>query len=246
MKLAVVIPAYNEAETISEVVFQCLEYADLVIVVDDGSVDGTADRLQGTQTIILRNVRNQGKAASLKRGFRYALEQDADAIITLDGDGQHSPGEVPGLVATAKQYPDTIIIAARQKNRSVSPVIRLFANDFADFWISWAAGYPVIDSQSGFRLYPSILFTKIDKIFDLGQGFVFESEILIEASRRRIYSFSVAVDTICHKGARPSHYRPFRDTARIVRMVASKLLLKGLYPQGLLRALQVLPDPRGT
>lgn len=237
-RFAVVIPAYNEVATIADIARRALQHTDRVIIVDDGSSDGTADTLQDLPLTVLRNETNVGKGESLLRGARRAVAEGAQAIITLDGDGQHRPEDIPRLVQAAVDTPDTIILAARLRNRDCAPPMRRFANRFADFWISWAAGYRIRDSQSGFRLYPAALFQPCPTHSD---KFVFESEILIDAARRGIYSHSVAIDTVYHRNARDSHYRPALDTWSIVTMVAGKLIQKGLYPTGLLRSLGLWP-----
>ena len=233
-----VIPAYNEAATIADIASRALKQTDLLIVVDDGSTDGTAGQLSGLPAVVLKHHKNQGKAASLQTGFNYAFKQRADRIITLDADGQHHPEDIPRLLEAAIQHSQKIIIAARLKGQESAPGLRLFANRFANFWISWAAGYRISDSQSGFRLYPAKLLEKLKLDCSRNRSFVFESEILIEAARAGYYSFPVEVLSIYHAGGRASHYRPAKDTARIVRMVAGKLFSRGMYPQGLLAMLR--------
>jgi hypothetical protein len=144
----------------------------------------------------------------------------------------------------ALSNPERIIIAARLMNRESAPRMRLFANNFADFWVSWAAGYPIVDSQSGFRLYPHKVMQALGFRVNKAKCFVFESEILIEAAQHKIYSISVPVESIYHEGSRASHYRPWTDTSRIVRMIAGRLIRRGLYLKGLLQAVHLLPDPR--
>ncbi len=244
MKSAVVIPVYNEAATIREVVLGCRSRVDRVILVDDGSEDNSLQQLEGLDIEAVKNPRNLGKAASLQAGFERALSLGIEVVITLDGDGQHDPAEIPRLLQAAHDEPDTLIIAARLMDREQAPPLRLFANRFADFWVSWAAGYPVVDSQSGFRLYPARLLREIRLETPREKCFVYESEILIEAANRKIYSRSVAVRSIYRSGGRHSHYRPWTDTWRIVRMIAGRLLRRGLYLPGLLRSLGLLTDPR--
>ena len=239
-----VIPAYNEVATIGSLVEQVQQYLDQVIVVDDGSSDDTADQLHDKNVTLLRNKNNMGKGASLKRGFDATLAQGIDGVVTMDADGQHLAADIPRLVAAAEQHPNTIIIAARLRNRAAAPRLRRFANRFADFWISWAAGYPIKDSQSGFRVYPASLLSRLCVASGPKQGFVFESEIIIEAARLGIYSHAVPIDSVYRADSRRSHYRPAQDTWRIVLMVASKLLRRGMYPLGLLRALHLLPKTR--
>ena len=244
MRTAVVIPVYNEAATIREVAAAALAQADEVIVVDDGSRDESHKQLDGLNVHLLRHEQNQGKATALQNGFDQAVKLNTDMIITLDGDGQHSPQEIPNLISAAQKNPRCIIIAARLKQRHNAPKLRLFANRFADFWVSWAAGYPVTDSQSGFRLYPLGLLQEIRLSTSKEKGFVFESEIVIEAASHNFYSVSVPVESIYHAGRRQSHYRPWTDTWRIVRMIGWRLIRRGLYLQGLFRSLGIMADPR--
>jgi len=162
VRLSVIIPAYNEAERLpvflDSVITWCGEHEPSfeVIVVDDGSEDDSVGQLQDLDVILLRNPRNMGKGYSLHRGLQHALSLDVQAVITLDGDAQHNPDEISRLLQKAVSHPHRIIIAARLKQRENAPRLRLFANKFADFWVSWAAGYPVVDSQSGFRLFQNL------------------------------------------------------------------------------------------
>lgn len=240
-RLAVVIPAYNEAATIADIVRRAGRFTDRVIVVNDGSSDATARVLEKLPVTVLANPKNLGKGKSLLRGAGLAIKQGATTVITLDGDGQHRPEDIPLLLDKAATNPDTIIIAARTRSRSCAPPLRRFANSCADFWISWAAGYHIRDSQSGFRLYPAALFQHCPTGSD---NFVFESEILIDAARQGMFSKGVSIDTVYHQNARDSHYRPASDTWAIVRMVAGKLIHRGLYPLGLLRSLGIWPHPQ--
>lgn len=236
MKAIVVIPAFNEGATIREVARRSLAHCPEVVVVDDGSTDDTAAALAGLTVLLLRNPRNEGKAAALWRGIQYALAAGADAIITLDGDGQHRPEDIPRLLEAAARWPETIIIGSRMANAAAFPRKRLLANRTANFWISWASGYFIEDSQSGFRLYPAALLRDVEIAHDHAHGFVFESEVLIEAARRSVLSVPVAIEAIYARAARPSHFRSVVDVLRITRMVAWKLLSRGLYPQGFVRA----------
>jgi len=233
---AVVIPAYNEARTIRDVATRALAQSGLVIVVDDGSTDGTAAALEGLPVILLRNGGNRGKASSLYAGAEEAIRRGAAAILTLDGDGQHRPEEIPLLLEAHAAAPARIVIGSRLHKRDVIPPARYWANRFANFWIGWAAGHPIADSQSGFRIYPAALFSKAKVNHGEAYSFVFESEILIEAARLGMHAKCVPITVIYSSRARPSHFRPVVDIARIVRMVAWRLLARGLYLQGLYRS----------
>jgi len=238
LKLAAVIPAHNESATVRAVAEASLRQVPLVIVVDDGSEDATSARLEGLPVVAMRNETNRGKAASLWRGIEYALAQDVDAVVTLDGDGQHDPAEIARLIAAYRRHPGQIVIGARLADRRRIPLFRYISNRFANFWIAWASGYPIEDSQSGFRVYPAALLRKVSVRHDRSASFVFESEILIEASRHGVGSVAVPVAAIYPTAARRSHFRPAMDALLITRMVAWKLLSRGLYLHGLFNSLR--------
>ena len=220
MKVVAVIPAYNEAATIREVAARTLAVLPEVIVVNDGSTDGTAAALEGLALTVISNPTNLGKGASLCRGFALALAEGAEAVVTLDGDAQHCPEDIPRLLDAGRAHPGSIIIGARLWDRGKVPPLRYFGNRFANFWVAWAAGHPVADSQSGFRLYPAHVLKSV-RVFQ--NRFAFESEILIEAGRCGVGSAAVPIAAIYPPGARRSHYRTAVDTARIVRLIAGKL-----------------------
>lgn len=232
-----VIPAYNETATIRDVASRVLRQIQHVIVVDDGSTDGTAEALEGLPVILLRNPTNCGKATSLWRGFQHAVGAGAAGVVTLDGDGQHAPEDIPRLVAEAVSHPDRLIIGARRPAQRRAAFWRYSANRVADFGISWAAGCALADSQSGFRVYPASLLSRVTIQPGKARSFVFESEILIEAMRSGHRSLAVPIEALRHPGARPSYFRPVLDIARITCMVGGKLLSRGLFPIGLYRSL---------
>ena len=237
MKLVAVIPAYNEAATIRDIAARTLRFIRDVIVVDDGSTDGTAARIEGLGVTLVSNPRNLGKGASLWHGFALALSEGADAVVTLDADAQHCPEDIPRLVDAARAHPGRIIIGARMWDRDTVPPLRYFGNRFANFWVAWAAGFPVADSQSGFRLYPASLLRRVN--VNPGARFAFESEILIEAGRAGVRTAAVSIAALYPPDARASHYRPAADTARIVCMIAWKLLSRGLDLPRLVRSVSL-------
>ena len=233
----VVIPAYNEGATVRQVAARVRRHCPNVIVVDDGSTDGSLETLVDLDITVLRNEENRGKAESLWRGFQKALSRGAAAVVTLDADGQHAPEEILLFLAASVQDPEALIIGARPSVRRKAATWRYVANRVADFWISWAAGRPIEDSQSGFRLYPAPLLRSLSVKHGLKQSFVFESEVLIEAARRGVRFLFLPISIGPRTGFRDSHFRPVQDAARIARMVSVKLLARGLYPQGLYRSL---------
>lgn len=230
----VVVPALNEAATIRPLVEGILSHVSHVILVDDGSEDGTADQLEGLSVTLLRHEARRGKAAALVTGMRQALERNAAAVITMDGDGQHRPDDLPAFLGLFAEAPEKILVGARDTGVENSPPLRLFANRFANFWISWASGYPIKDSQCGYRLYPRPVLELVQEKYGPAGGFVFESEILIDAARAGHRSLPVSIPAL-YGGVvqRRSHFRPAADIWQITRMVAGKLLSRGMYLNGL-------------
>lgn len=237
----IVIPAYDEARTIRRLALEALALCPRVIVVDDASHDSTAQQLLGLPVVVLRHAVNQGKAASLRTAFAHALAQGARCMVSLDGDGQHDPADATGLLAAWLQQPERIVIGSRLHDRTQFPPSRYRANRFACFWISWAAGHPIADSQSGFRVYPRPVMQIALGPGVRGNRFTFESEILIEAARQQHPTLALAIPGSYPTNARASHFRPVVDIAKIVLMVAGRLLRQGLAPRGLWRSLKPAP-----
>jgi glycosyltransferase involved in cell wall biosynthesis len=238
-KGVVVIPALNEERAIRAVAEDALKYCARVILIDDGSSDRTSEVIADLPVERLRHERPTGKASALLDGFRRALELRCDGVLTMDGDGQHAAADLPRLLAAASQYPGHIVIGARLLSRDAAPGKNRFGNQQADFWVSWACGQRVVDSQSGQRYYPRAVMELALKLPDA--GFVFESEILIEAARHGIRTVSVPIEARYDEGRRASHFRPLRDVSRITRMIAWRLLRGGLMPVNYWRALTVPP-----
>ena len=239
-RLAVVIPALNEAATIGRIVAACraLPFVLEILVIDDGSVDPTGAMAAGAGARVLRNARNRGKGASLQRGLAAAVAAGAERVATLDGDGQHRVDDLGRLLAASRAWPGHIIIGSRRRAGRGAPRARFVANRVADFWVSWAARHPVDDSQSGFRLYPAALIRALASRSALASGFAFESEVLIEAARLGVRTASIDIPAGYGPALpRASHFRPVTDTTRIVCMVGGKLLRRRMDPAGLWRAL---------
>lgn len=244
----IAIPAYQEAATIRALAEEALAQSPNVIVVDDGSTDGTAQQLAGLPVTLLVHAHNRGKESSLRTAFAHALAQDADCVIAMDGDGQHDPADAPLLLAAWRRNPRRILVGSRLHDRSQFPVARWRANRFACFWISWAAGHPIADSQSGFRAYPAAVMRLALGPKVRGSRFTFESEVLIEAARHGHETLALAIPGRYPANARPSHFRPVWDITKIVLMVGGRLLRSGMAPVGLWRSLQpatVLPGRQG-
>jgi glycosyltransferase involved in cell wall biosynthesis len=221
-----VIPAFDEAATIRDVAERTLRQVGALVVVDDGSSDGTALALDGLPLELLRHPVNLGKGASLWRGMQRALELGARAVVTLDGDGQHRPEDIPALLAAHLERPEAVVVGSRRHLRGEVPWLRYHANRCADFWVGLAAGMPLADSQSGFRVYPARLLSEAHVEHGPSARFAFESEILIEAGRLGIECVAVPVSVSYRGMARASHFANVADVARIALMIARRLLAR--------------------
>ncbi|HED34920.1 MAG TPA: glycosyltransferase family 2 protein [Gammaproteobacteria bacterium] len=233
---AIIIPAYNEEATIRDIATRALEFSPLVIVIDDGSTDQTIQKLENLPITLIKNRQNSGKAATLWAGIQAARRHSIKYIVSLDGDAQHAPEDIPKLLTEARLKPAHIIIGARLADKASIPAKRYYANRTANFWLAWAAGYPISDSQSGFRIYPIELFDNLQMLTRKRDSFVFESAILIKAAQRGIKSCAIAIPAVYAKNARPSHFHGVRDITYITLMVARSLASRGFYPQGLYRS----------
>ena len=231
-RIAVVIPALNEVLRIREVVAGALRHCPNVILVDDGSDDGTAEAVADLPITIVRHPARMGKGAGLRDGFAEALRRGFDAVLSMDGDGQHSADDIPRLLATANRFPGWIVIGARLRKRANQPLYRRQANEFGDWGIAWGTGYQVADSQSGHRLYAAAVCV-LGCSGIPGEDFVFEAQILMSAAQElgtRCVSVPIEARYNQIHGApdfRPSHFRPLRDLWRITSHIVTQCLRRG-------------------
>jgi len=212
--LVIVVPAFNEAATIAGVVGRLRGVCPAVplIVVDDGSTDGTAARAAAAGADCVIQARRSGKGAALRAGFAAALRRGADVVATLDGDGQHDPAELPRLLAAARESPGALVVGDRLGSEGDPiPRLRLGAIRVADRVLCWLTRAPLRDTQCGFRLYPAALLRTLP--FREG-GFVLETEVLIGAARLGHPLVSVPVRSIYLPG-RASRFRALADGGRI-------------------------------
>lgn len=226
LRAAILIPCLNEERAIRAIVEGALQYSPHVIVVDDGSSDGTVAALHDLPIQLIRHDRPGGKGNALRAGFRRALELDVDGVLTMDGDGQHWFGDIPRILRVAAGLPGHIVVGARLVGRERQPKIRRIANDIADWGIAWAVGQRLVDSQSGQRWYPrDVVALAVDVA---PQGFVFEADILIEAARRLGTRVAAVPIQVRYAGEfRRSHFKPLRDFCRITSHVFGRVVEVG-------------------
>lgn len=221
MTLAIVIPVFNEAEAIAGVVSGARRHGP-VIVVDDGSTDGSAREATRAGAEVICHDRRRGKAAALRTGFAAARGRGATVVVTLDGDGQHAPDDVPALLRAAHETPDRLVVGNRLAGAADFPRDRLNAMQVAAFFVEWVTGLGMRDTQSGFRAYPMAL---LDDVGGCREGFVFETEVLIAAARRGWRVREVAVSSI-PSARRRSRFRPVRDGLAIGTYLAGQSLAR--------------------
>ena len=205
------IPAYQEGPRIAAVVERTQVHLP-VVVVDDGSTDDTADRAVAAGALVIRQVPNAGKGAALRRGFRHALEHEADAVVTLDADGQHDPAEIPRFLAAFEHGRPELVIGRR--NFRTMPPVRRLSNTLGGIVFSAAVGQRIADNQSGYRLIGRKLMTAL--LDSDESGFEFEVEMIARCIALGLPLAEVPIRTIY--AGEPSHIRPWRHFTEFLRV----------------------------
>ena len=239
LKCAVLIPTYNNSTTIAKVIEDVKEYADEIIVVNDGSTDNTSEILSTTKDIrVIEYTRNQGKGYALKLGLSKAHEWGFRYAITIDSDGQHYADDIPVFIKRIEEAPDSLLIGARNLTADNMPSKNTFANKFSNFWYKVETGQKLTDTQSGFRLYP---LDKLQNVRLITRRYEFEVEIIVRAAWRGVNVENVPIKVYYPpEEERVSHFRPLRDFTRI-SILNTVLVLYALlfyYPWNFLRHLK--------
>jgi len=213
--VVICIPAFNEETTIGRIVSRSKEFCSHVVVCDDGSIDRTSLEATKSGAIVAAHIKNQGKGAALKTLLQEASVFDPDVIVTLDGDGQHDPSDVPLLVAPVMEGTADVVIGCRFNGGNRIPFYREIGNSFLSLMTNWSAGTKVRDTQSGFRAYSSRVIPSIS-IIENGMGV--DSEILINLARQgfRIEERNVAVSY----GGDTSTLNPASHIIRVIWSIA--------------------------
>jgi glycosyltransferase involved in cell wall biosynthesis len=212
-KILALIPAYNEAQRVATVVENVFLHLP-VLVVDDGSADDTVGQAKaGGATVISQNP-NQGKGAALQAGFRWAVAEGYEAVITLDADGQHDPAEIPLFLQAYKTRRADLIIGQRDFSRM--PSVRRLANWLGRLGFSWAVGQPIPDNQSGYRLISRrLMVVLLDD--NIEGGFEFEVEMITLCVRRGFVLAWVPIQTIY--AGESSHINPIQHTKKFLHLL---------------------------
>jgi len=211
-RILALIPALNAAPMITPVIESTKLEVERVLVIDDGSTDGTKEVAEAAGATVVRHEQNRGKGGALKTGFAYAVEHGFDGVITLDADGQHLPQEIPKFLAARRETGADLIIGGRAHLFGEMLPRRRFANRMSAAMISWGARTKITDSQSGFRYYSARLLREI-KLHT--EGFDLESEVIIRAGVRGLKVITIPIDLGFVDGLSTSHYKPLSDSLRI-------------------------------
>lgn len=212
MGICIVIPAYNAASTIRQVVIETLQSGLPVLVVNDGSIDSTITEIAGVPVNLLSHEFRRGKGAALRTGFAWAIEHGFAGIVTLDSDGQHDPSAIPRLITTALEHDFDIVLASRFAQFVEMAGLRHFWNRFGAWCMEKRTGFAINDSQSGFRYYSARMLRNVQLAAD---GYELEMEVLLKAWRKGFRIGSIAVSARVADGRETSHFRPVRDTWNI-------------------------------
>jgi glycosyltransferase involved in cell wall biosynthesis len=205
-----VIPAFDEARTIGEVVAGVLQYVDEVVVVDDGSRDGTAAVARAAGATVVSHGSNRGKGWAIRSGIARAVEsQTWTHLLTMDGDMQHLPGESPILLEAAARTGADLVLGERTFGRAQMPAARYHANRIGSRALSGFLGTPVRDTQCGFRVFRS---ETIRRLRLRASGYEVETEMLVKVRRHGGLIVSAPVTAVY--GGAISKLRPVRDTTR--------------------------------
>lgn len=214
-----VIPVHNEAATVAAVVRAASAYLP-VIVVDDASQDGSGTLAAAAGAQVLRLSKQRGKGEALRRGFAAALRRGAEAVVTLDGDGQHDPHDIPRLLAARQRWPERVIIGSRMATAAAIPRLRCYAIRTVSWWMAWLGRCAIRDSQSGLRLYPAALL----RALHLRHGrFLLESELLLKALQAGWQVHEIPIRPLYPPG-HTSHYDPVRDGLAITAYMGYRTL----------------------
>lgn len=239
LNACVIIPTYNNAGTLGQVIRDVAAYTSDIIVVNDGSTDATMEVLKGFESLqVVSYADNAGKGMALRRGFEHAAQKGYEYAITIDSDGQHFAKDIPVFLEKIAQQPGSIIIGARNMEQSAVPGKSSFGHKFSNFWFWVETGIRPEDTQSGYRLYP------VQRLKDFRfytKKYEFEIEVIVRAAWSGIPVTFVPVTVYyAPRETRVSHFRPFRDFSRVSVINTVLVIIAFLYikPRDFIRNLR--------
>ena len=238
LHICVIIPTYNNENSLAAVITDVAGYTNHIIVVNDGSTDNTKAIIESFAFVQLISYdKNVGKGWALRQAFVYAMEKGYQYAITIDSDGQHFAKDLPAFVEKVLVEKNAIIIGARNMNQASVPGGSSFGNRFSNFWFRVETGMRLPDTQSGYRLYP---LEPIKNMHFFTRKYEFEIEVLVRAAWKGVKILSVPVSVYyAPKEERVSHFRPYKDFFRIGVLNTILVLITLLYikPRDILRSI---------
>ncbi len=228
LSTCVIIPTYNNANTIEQVIYGVSMYCDDIIVVNDGSTDKTTEKLNGFNNInVVSYDNNIGKGWAIRKGFEKALQLGFGNAITIDSDGQHYPDDLPIFINKLKDNPDSLIVGSRNIAADGMPSKNTFANKFSNFWFWAETNQRLPDTQSGFRLYPIKLYKKTTFFT---RKYEFEIEVLVRSVWSNINIIPVVINVFYPpENEKVTHFRPLPDFTRISILNTVLVIITFLY-----------------
>ena len=217
------LPAYNEEGIIGNLIKKIIPLVDSVVVCDDGSTDLTSKESQDAGAFVIQHLQNKGKGAALQSLFDFARHSNADVIVTIDGDGQFLPEEIPKLTEDIENGKSDIVIGYRFETEKDMPSYRKIGNKVLDKLSKTASNLNLRDTQSGFRAYSK---KAIEKINFTHNGFVADSEILIDASTKDLTISEQHVTVLYNTGTRTSTQNPIRHGSSVLISLLEMVLMK--------------------
>lgn len=235
-RICILIPTYNNAGTVADVVRRALSQGHDVIVVNDGSTDDTLERLSALPVTLINHASNKGKGAALRTGLRKARELGYDYAVTLDSDGQHFPEDIPLFIealslaagdSAGKKAAAVLVVGSRNLKAENMPGKNTFANKFSNFWFHIQTAQNIPDTQTGFRAYP---LSSLPCLGLLTSRYEAELELLVFSAWRGVRLLPVPIRVYYPpEGERVSHFRPFRDFFRISVLNTALCVLALIY-----------------
>jgi glycosyltransferase involved in cell wall biosynthesis len=219
MKTLAIIPAYQTADYLKDVITNTQKYLADVLVVDDGSGGSISQVAEANGALIECHLINRGKGVALKTGFRYAIEHNYDTVITLDSDGQHAPSYIPDFLEAHERYRADMIIGSRTRHQADMPLDRRFSNFMTSRFLTLMLGQKIEDSQSGFRLISVPLLKALSLKSD---RFQLETEIIIKAVKAGYKIGFIPIKVVYGKKF-PSSINRWLDTCRWLEMVLEEI-----------------------
>lgn len=226
-KVCIILPTYNNANTLAQVIIDSLMQTNHVILVNDGSTDNTLDIVSQFPISLVTYTQNRGKGYALRKGFTHAIDLGYNYAITIDTDGQHYPSDVKQFLDELEKSPRALMIGSRNLSHENVPGKSTFGNRFSNFWFWIETGKRMPDTQSGYRLYP---ISEYQNTTFFTVKYEFEIEVIVRSSWKGIDIISVPIQVYYpDKSERITHFRPFKDFFRISVLNTFLVLIAFLY-----------------